>query len=152
MHNVESVCSWRRCYYGPRQGAYKRLVIFSKLPGARVCLHDHEQRSLIQQMKAESKVFSFYYCARGHGHAELKIFFENIDFPLFVPTTTPPIAKGHRSRNHGPASLPTIYLYRQLRGSTRPPGPTALSTHCTIHAFFLSIEGRSQHPAYGVTL
>ena len=33
-------------------GRIRGLVIYSKLPGARVRLHDHEQRSLIQQMKA----------------------------------------------------------------------------------------------------
>ena len=90
MHNIESLRSCRGCCCGARRGAYKGLVIYSKLPGARVCLHDHEQRSLIQQMKAESTIFSLYYCAGGHGHTELKIFFQNIDFPLFVPTIPPP--------------------------------------------------------------
>ena len=90
MHNIESLRSCRGCCCGARRGAYKGLVIYSKLPGARVRLHDHEQRSLIQQMKAESTIFSLYYCAGGHGHTELKIFFQNIDFPLFVPTIPPP--------------------------------------------------------------
>ena len=80
MHYIECLCSWRGCYHGPRRGAYKRLVIYSKLPGARVRLHDHEQRSLIQQMKADTTFVSFDYCLGAHKHAERKIFFWNIGF------------------------------------------------------------------------
>ena len=80
MHNIESLRSCRGCCCGARRGAYKGLVIYSKLPGARVRLHDHEQRSLIQQMKADTTIVSFDYCLGAHKHAERKIFFWNIGF------------------------------------------------------------------------
>ena len=69
--------------YGARRGAYKGLVIFSKLPGARVRLHDHQQRWLIQQMEAGITIFWFYYFPGAQEQAERKIFFWNIGFVHF---------------------------------------------------------------------